>query len=103
MTAVALMALSIAGCSSPPETATRSEPAVSSTASTSLGEPGESQAPTDIVRATYVARTSDLPTAPQLAADDWPQFRGAARDGRLVIWRKLAWLERLQERFGVSF
>lgn len=34
------------------------------------------------VRAAYVARTTDLPTTPpQLTADDWPQFRGAARDG----------------------
>jgi outer membrane protein assembly factor BamB len=79
------MGLALAGCSSSSNVASQSAPDSDAAAVKVSGAESQESPQSDGVRAvahaTIVARTANLPTAAPLAADDWPQFRGAARDG----------------------
>jgi outer membrane protein assembly factor BamB len=77
----AAMAFATAGCSTSSEVTIPLEEASGSPPPRSTGELDVTPAPTATVAATFVGRTTDLPTRLPLAADDWPQFRGALRDG----------------------
>jgi outer membrane protein assembly factor BamB len=78
---VVVVVVAIAGCSTPEGVTAPSEPDSGAAPAERSSDAQQASPPTDIAQATFVARTTDLPMPSPLAPDDWPQFRGAVRDG----------------------